>query len=207
MCINRNVLKIVTCALLMVSLPAGAQVLGGNLGGAATGTLGSRLGGAGIDGAAGAAGHADASGAFGTVRDRAQQAGGKTREIGAGAVGTARSRVDSTRGAADATVYAGHSAGVNAGQRAADSAAYVGNSAAQSSASAAHNSAAQTNVQPSGGVLVNGAGTVSTEQRAIGRSVSAQGATGLEASGDRSGLSAGNHSQAGVSVKKDEPAQ
>ena len=71
--INRNVLKIMTCALLVVSLPAGAQVLGGNLGGAATGTLGSRLGGASIDGAAGAAGHADASGAVGTARDRAQR--------------------------------------------------------------------------------------------------------------------------------------
>ena len=35
--INRNVLKIVAGVLLVASLPAGAQVLGGGLGGAANG--------------------------------------------------------------------------------------------------------------------------------------------------------------------------
>ncbi len=198
--INRNVLNVVTCALLVVSLPAGAQVLGGNLGGAATGTLGSRFGGTSIDGAAGAAGHADASGAVGAARDRAQRVGGRTREVAASTVGTARSRAESARGAADATVHTGHSAGVNARQRTVDSATYVSNSAAQSGA-------AQTNVQPNGGVLLNGSGTAGTEQRAIGRSVSAQGAAGIDASADRSGLSGNANSQAGVLVKKDELAQ
>jgi hypothetical protein len=57
-------------------------------------------------------------------------------------------------------------------------------------------------------VLVNGAGATSTEQRAIGRSVSAESAAAWDASGDRSGVSASSYSQTGVSVKKkDEPAQ
>lgn len=204
--INRNVLKIAACALLMVSLPAGAQVLGGSLGGTATGTLGSRLGGAGIDGAAGAAGHADASGAVGAARDRAQRAGRGAREVGASAVGTTRSRAESVRGAAEATVHTGHSAGVDASRRTVDSATYVSNSAAQSSASAAQSGTAQTSVQPNGGVLLNGSGAAGTEQRAMGRSVSAQSAAGIDASGDRSGLSGNANGQAGVSLKKDEPA-
>jgi hypothetical protein len=204
MYINRNVLKIVTTLLLVVSLPAGAQVLGGSLGGAANGTMGGTLRGASIDGAAAASGNAamDTSGAFGTVRDRAQRAGGKTREVGASAVGTTRSRVESARGAADATAHTAHSAGVSASQRTVGSAAQVSNSAA-----AAQYGAAQTNVQPGSGVLVNGAGATSTEQRAIGRSVSAESAAGWDASGDRSGVSTSSYSQTGVSVKKDEPAQ
>ena len=81
-----------------------------------------------------------------------------------------------------------------------DSATYVSNSAAQSGA-------AQTSVQPNGDVLLNSSGTAGTQQRAIGRSVSAQSAAGLDAGGDRSGLSGNANSQAGVSVKKDEAAQ
>ena len=72
--IHRNVLKIAAGALLMASLPAGAQVLGGSLGGGVNGTLGSRLGGFGIHGASSAAGSAnagiDAADTFGAARDR-----------------------------------------------------------------------------------------------------------------------------------------
>src|SRR6185295_1374262 len=105
--IHRNVLKIVAGTLLMASLPAGAQILGGSLGGAANGAFGGTLGSAGsLNGAAGANGNAgfDASGAFGAARDRTQHAAGKTRDVAGNAFGVASSRVESTRGAADASV-------------------------------------------------------------------------------------------------------
>jgi hypothetical protein len=193
--INRNVVKIVASALLMVSLPAGAQVLGGNLGGTANGTLGGTFGRTNIDGATRATGNAsvDASGAAGAARDRADRIGGRAREVGAGAAGTARSRVASTRGAADSTVHTAHSVGVDASQRTVDPAARARNSAAQ-------NAAAQTNVQPNGGLLVNGSGAAATEQRAMGRSVSAESAAAWEANGDRSGLTGSAASQTDASV-------
>ena len=116
--INRNVVKMVAGALLMASLPAGAQVLGGGLGGAMSGTLGGTLGGGGINGAGSAAGNGafDTSGTFGSLRDRTQQAGGRTHEAAASATGNARSRLDSARGATDATVQGAHSASVDAGR-------------------------------------------------------------------------------------------
>jgi hypothetical protein len=204
---NRNVVKIVASALLMVSLPAGAQVLGGNLGGAANGTFGGTVGRTtDIYGAARGTGNAniDASGPAGAMRERADNIGGKTREVGAGAAGTARSRVDSTRGAADATAHTAHSVGVDASRRTVDSAARARSSAAQ-------NAAAQSNVhpgvQPNGGLLANGSGAAATEQHAMGRSVSAESAADWEASGDRSELRGSAASQTDVSVKKEKPAQ
>jgi len=203
---NRNVLKIVASALLMVSLPAGAQVLGGNLGGAANGTLGGNFGRTGIEGAGRATGNAGihASDATGTVRDRAERVGGRTRDVGVGAAGTARSRVDSTRGAADSTAHTAHSVGVGAGQRTGDTAAQTRNSAVQSAAAQTN---AQPSAQPSGGLLVKGSGAAATEQRAMGRSVAAESAADWEASGDRSSVAGNAASQTDVSVRKDAQAE
>ena len=199
---NRNVLKIVASALLLVSLPAGAQVLGGNLGGAANGRLSGTFGETAIHGAARGTGNAgvDAS----AVRERADNVAGRTREVGARAAGTTRSGVDSTRGTADATAHTAHSVGIGAGQRAVDSATQARNSAAQD---AAAQSRVQPSVQPNGGLLVNGSGSAATEQHAMGRSVAAESAADWEASGDRSELTAGTASRADVSVKKGQPAQ
>ena len=203
---NRNVVKIVASALLLVSLPAGAQVLGGNLGGAATGTFGSTLGRTDIGSAAHAGGNAgiDASGPVGTMRERGDNTGRRTLEAGAGAAGTARSRVGSTRHATEATAQTASSAGVAASRRTVDS-------AAQARSSAAQNAAAQSNAQPAGQsngeLLVNGSGAAATEQRAMGRSVSAESGAEWEASGNRSNLTGGAASQTHVSAKKDEPGQ
>ncbi len=94
---NRNVLKIVAGVLLVASLPAGAQVLGGGLGGAANGALGGGLG-QGIHGSGGIVGGGsitgpDAVGAAGKARDRVQQAGQRTKD----AAGKAKGAVDSAR--------------------------------------------------------------------------------------------------------------
>ena len=56
--IKRNTLKIVAGVLLVASLPAGAQVLGGGLTGAAGGMLGGDIGASGIHGAGSLAGNA-----------------------------------------------------------------------------------------------------------------------------------------------------
>jgi hypothetical protein len=203
---KRNVVKIVASALLLVSLPAGAQVLGGNIGGAASGAFGSTFGGTHIGSAAGAGGNAgiDASGPVGTMRERGDNMRGRTIEAGAGAAGAARSRVGSTRQATDATAHAASSTGVAASRRAADSATQTRNRAAQSAA-------AQTNVQPgvprNGGLLVNGSSSAAAQQHAMGRSVTADSAAEWEASGNRSDLAANAASQTHVSAKKDEPAQ
>jgi len=203
---NRNIVKIVASALLLVSLPAGAQVLGGNLGGAANGTVGGAFGRTDVRGAAGGAGNVgfDASGPAGAVRERADNVRGRTLEAGAGAAGTARSRVDSTRRATTTTAHTAGSVGVDASRRTADSAAQARHSVAQS---AAAQSRIEPGAQPNGGVLVNGSGAAATEQHAMGRSVSAASATEWEAGGNRSQLASGAASQTDVSVKKDEPAQ
>jgi hypothetical protein len=203
---NRNILKIAASALLLISLPAGAQVLGGNLGGAANGTFGGTLGRTDIHGAARGAGNVgvDASGPAGTMRERAGNVAGRTREVGAGAAGTARSRVDSTRSAADAAAHTTATAGANAGRRTVDSAAQARSSAAQSTAAQSN---VQPGVQPSGSLLMSGSGAAATQQRALGRSVSADSAAEWQASGDRSQLAGSAASQTDVSVKKDEPAQ
>src|SRR5690242_19595994 len=203
---NRNVVKIVASALLLVSLPAGAQVLGGNLGGAAGGTFGGTLGRTEIGSGAYAGGNAgiDASGPVGTMRERGENVGRGTVEAGAAAAGTARSRVGSTRRATDATAHAASSAGVAASGRAVDSATRARNSAAQS---AAAQSNVQREPQPNGGLLMNGSGAAATEQHAMGRSVSADSEAQWEASGNRSELAGRAASQTQVSAKKDEPAQ
>jgi hypothetical protein len=197
---NRNVLTIVAGALLVASLPAGAQVLGGGLGGAVNGTLGGSLGGGGINGAGSAAGSGafDTAGTFGSLHDRAQQAGSRTNEAAANAKGNAQSRIDSARGATDATVQTAHSAGVNASRKAADSASTTQQGATQPAATPAA-------TQPSG-LLLNGSGSASAEKHAMGRTVSAQGSGDSTTSADRSGLFNSTNGQAGASVKKDEPA-
>jgi hypothetical protein len=199
---HRNVVTIVASALLLVSLPAGAQVLGGNLGGAATGTVGGTFGRTDIHGAARGAGSAgiDASRPAGAVRERADNVRGRTLEAGAGTAGTARSRVGATRRTTDATAHTAASAGLDASRRAVDSAAHTRSSAAQSAA-------AQPNVQPNGGVLVNGSGAAGTEQRALGRTVSAGSAAEWQASGDRSQVASSAASQTEVSMTKDQAAE
>jgi len=203
---NRNVVKIVASALLLISLPAGAQVLGGNLGGAANGTFGGTFGRANIHGAAhGAAGAGiDASGPAGTLRERADNTGVRSLELGAGAAGTARSRVDSTRRGTDAAAHTAAAVGADVSRRTVDSAGQARNSATQN---AVAQSNVQPRVQPDGGLLMNGSEATAAEQHALGRSVSAESAAEWQASGDRSRLTGSAASQTDVSVQKDEPAR
>jgi hypothetical protein len=200
--IHRNVLKIVAGALLMASLPAGAQVLGGSLGGAANGTLGGTLGGSRIGGAGSAAGNAnagiDASDTFGAARARTHQAASKTRDVAGSAVGTTRSRVESTPGAADTSAETAASAGAKTSHRAARAAARARTSAEQESA-------VQTSTRPSGGLLLNGSGGASAEQHVMRRNIAADGAAGSQTSANRSGIANSAYGQAGLSMKKDEP--
>jgi hypothetical protein len=195
--INRNVLKFVAASLLMISLPAGAQVLGAGLGGAANGALGGSFGGVGVNGGAAAAGQAgfDASRAAGIVHGRAQQAGGLTREAAVGAAGTARSHARSARAAADAGVQATQSAGANASRRAARSAARAAGTVEQSGA-------AQANVGTGGGALLNGSGAAGTEQHVMGRGIAAEGIAGSSTSADRSGVSSSLNGDVGVAAKE-----
>jgi len=201
---NRNVLKIVAAALLMASLPAGAQVLGGSLGGAANGTLGGTLGGGRIGGygAGSAAGNAnagiDASDTLGAARDRTRHAASETRNVAGSAVGATRSRVESTRGAADASAATASSVGAKTGHRAERAAARARTSAAQ-------DSAVQTSAQPGGGLLLNGSGAASADQHVMRRTVAADGAAGSQTSIDRSGIANSNYGEAGLSMKKDAP--
>ena len=200
--IHRNVLKIVAGALLMASLPAGAQILGGSLGGAANGTLGGTLGAGRIGGAGSAAGNAnagiDASDTLGAARDRAQQAGGKTREFAGSAVGATRSRVESARGATETSVQTANSAAAKTSHRAQRAAARTRTSAEQSTA-------VQTGTQPSGGLLLNGSGGASAEQRVMRHTIAADGAAGSQTSADRSGIANSANGAAGLSMKKDAP--
>ena len=199
--IRRNVFSIVAGALLMASLPAGAQVLGGSVGGAMNGALGGRLAGAGFDGSASAAGNAgfDASGAFGAAHGRMHQAGDTTRAIGGRAVGSARADVATARGMTETSVQTAHSAGARVSRRAA-------RSAAQTSASAEQSGFAQANTQPGGELLLNGSGGASTEKHAFGRTIAAEGVAGGETSADRSGVTSSAFGQGSLSMKKDEPA-
>src|SRR6185369_3008351 len=143
----------------------------------------------------------DTSGTFGSLRDRTQQAGGRTHEAAATAAGNARSRVDSARGATDATVQSAHSASVAAGHRAADSATQTGGAA-----QGATQTASPPQTQPAGGLLLNGSGSASAEKHVMGRTVNANGNGESTTSADRSGLFNSTSGKAGASVKKDEPA-
>jgi hypothetical protein len=199
--INRNVLKIVAGVLLMASLPAGAQVLGGGLGGAANGALGGGLG-QGVHGSGGIMGGGsitgpDAVGAAGIARDRLQQAGQRTQDTAAQAKDATRSKVGQARGAATATGQATATAGANAGRGAAN-AAQSGNGAA--------NAAASSNASQ-GGLLFDGATSGGFEKQALGHEVSADGSTTAAGRADRSGLDASTSKQAQVSARKSEPVE
>jgi hypothetical protein len=198
--IHRNVLQIVAGTLLMVSLPAAAQVLGGSVGGAAQGTLGGSLGGAAIHGRAAAAGNApiDGTGTFGSARSGVRQIAGVSREATIRARGAARSNVEAARGTTEASIDAAYSAGVKANRRAA-------RSTSQANGSTRPYSAAQVSTLPSGELLVNGSSGASTEQHVAGRRMVARGAAGSQTSADRSGLTSNAYGQAGVSIKTDEP--
>lgn len=203
--LHRNVLAIVAGAALMASLPVGAQVLGGSLDGAANGTFGGSLGGAQVNGAgaASAAGRADidASDTFGAARARARHTAGEGRDVAIGAYGATSSRVESARGTAAATVDTTHSVGARASRRAARAA-----SETRSSTSIGQASAVQADTGSNGGLFVNGAGEARTEQRAMGRSIAAEGVAGSQTSADRSGLASSGYGEAGLSMNKPQPA-
>jgi hypothetical protein len=191
----------VASVLLVASLPAGAQVLGGGLGGAANGALGGGLG-QGIHGSGGIIGGGsitgpDAVGAAGKARDRAQQAGQRTKDAAAETKGAVGARVEQARGAATATGYATGSAGAAAGRGAVDS-AQSGNGAVNGAASS---SASRD------GLLFDGATSGSLDKQVAGRDVIANGSAASNGRADRSGLDAGLSKQANVSAKKSEPAE
>jgi hypothetical protein len=98
--IKRNVLTIVAGTLLVTALPATAQGLGGSLGGAASGALSGRF---------------DDAATFGSVRDRAQQVGGRTRTAAGNAASAGKSRLEATRTASAATVQEAPQAQAQAG--------------------------------------------------------------------------------------------
>jgi hypothetical protein len=197
--IHRNILKIVAGTLLVVSLPAGAQVLGGSLGGAMNGAFGSRVGGASIgSGAAGAANASiDASDTFGAARERARVAGGRTRELAGNATGAARAGVESTRGAADASAQTAASTGARANRRA--------RHAADASFAEEQAGAATMSAQPTGNAVLSGSGEASTQQHVMRHTITADGAATSQASANRSGIASGAYGQTNLSVKKDEP--
>lgn len=202
--LHRNVLAIVAGAALMASLPAGAQVLGGSLDGAASGTFGGTLGRADVGGAGSVSGHAgiDASDSFGAARARARQTAGEGRDVAIGAYGATSSRVESARGTAAATVDTTHSVGARASRRAARAA-----SETRSSTSIGQASAVQADTGSNGSLFVNGAGEARTEQRAMGRSIAAEGVAGSQTSADRSGLASSGYGEAGLSMNKPQPAE
>jgi hypothetical protein len=76
-------------------------------------------------------------------------------------------------------------------------------SAAQASASVAETSAAQASAASNSGVLVNGASEAQVEKRALGRSVTAEGAAASQTSADRSKIATSTYGEAGVSVQKE----
>jgi hypothetical protein len=191
---NRNVLKIVAGVLLVASLPAGAQVLGGSIGGAANGALGSGgiMGGGSITGP-------DVAGTAGKVRERAQQAGERTKDAASNTAGAVRSRVDETRGSASATAQGSAAAGASAAQGAAGAATQSGNTTV--------NGAASSTTAPQGGVLFDGASSAGMEKQVLGRDVSASGSAASTGRADRSGINASGAGQADASVKKSPSAQ
>jgi hypothetical protein len=201
---NRNVLKIVAGVLLVAALPAGAQVLGGNLGGAANGALGGGLG-QGIHGSGGIMGGGsitgpDATGVAGKVRDRAQQAGERTRDTAGNAAGAARSRVEQTQGSVSGAAQATTSTAAASGSGAAGM--------AQSGTAAANGAAASSaTAQQGNGLLYSGATSANAERSVPGRDVSASGAAASEGAFDRNGLRNSTSGQADASVKKSDSAK
>lgn len=193
--IHRKVLSIVAGTLLLASLPAGAQVLGGGVGGAMNGTLGGPFNRTGIHGAAAGNAGVDASDTVGAARDRAARTGNRGRDIAAGAYGTASSRAESARGAAAADAATAQSTGVNAGRRAARSASQT--------STIAQADAAQASTASSDGAFVGNAGGAGIEQRAMGRRIAADGAAGSQTRGDRSTVTSSSYGEAGVSAQKE----
>jgi hypothetical protein len=201
--INRNVLKIVAGVLLAASLPAGAQVLGGSIGGAANGALGGGLG-QGVHGTGGIMGGGsitgpDVAGTAGKVRERAQQAGERTKDAASNTAGALHSRVEGTRGAASATAQGSAAAGATAAQGTAGTATQSGNATANGAASSA--------TAPQGGVLFDGASSAGMEKQALGRDVSVSGSGASSGRADRSGINASSGGQAEASAKKSPSAQ
>ena len=197
--IKCNTLTIMAGALLVASLPAGAQVLGGGITGAASGMLGGTFGTSGVQGAGSGAGNAGlgTSDSFGTLRDRASQTAGRTRETTAGTVADARSRADSARGTTAATAQTAHSAGVEATKDAkSDATAPQGSTPAQPG---------NVTPAPQGGNLLLG-GSASAEKHAMGHNATAHGAANSDTSANRSGLMNSSGSQADIALTRDEPS-
>jgi len=203
--IHRYVLKVVAGALLVASLPAGAQVLGGGAAGGLNGALGGGLGPQGLGGAggAGAWGHGglDGAGTLGSARDRTQQLGGRTRDAAGNAAGATRSRAEAVRGNSAASVDAAQSAGVSAARNTAEPASQHGTSATPAAAAGPG-----ATMQPEGGLLAGGGGSAGAEKHAFGHDVTALGSADSQGSADRSGVRYSGNGKADVGVKKNEPA-
>jgi hypothetical protein len=195
---NRNFTQIVAAALLFAALPAGAQVLGGALGGGGSAGLGGTLGqiGGGANGSA--FGGINGEGAFGSLRDRTQGAAMRGRDAATGAGAGARTRAQQSRDAVTAAAAGTrHAAGGVSGS--------VSN--AQPAAPAAPTPAASSGDGLfDGGIMADGAASGSAERQAMGRTVNANGGAGGSASADRSGVDLASSHTAGASVKRNAPA-
>lgn len=99
---HRNVLSAVAATLLVASLPANAQLLGGGASGALGGALGGTAGPGGINGSGVL--HGDAAGSLsgntGVLRERVRQTAGQARDGAADAAAGARSRAVAAKDAA-----------------------------------------------------------------------------------------------------------
>jgi len=201
--IHRNVLKITASLMLVATLPAGAQVLGG--GGALNGALGGGFGAPGIggtlNGSTGATGNGsfDATGVTGAARERAQQAGGRVRGAATSTTEATRSKAETARNSVATHADVAQAATAEAGHSAGESVTAAGNDASQE--------ASPTNPQPQDGLLLGGSGSARAEKRALGRTVSADGNGASETRADRSGVHNTSAGKSDVSVKKDEPVQ
>ncbi len=144
--INRNVLTIITGALLVAALPAGAQVLGGGLAGAGNAVLGGGMGQIGGGGNASVLGNFDAGSALEPARNRTEAIGSRNREVAAGTTAAAKAKAQQTRATVDGAAQASKSAAAGAGE----SASGAGRTASASSDSTGALSADRTGASLTG---------------------------------------------------------
>jgi hypothetical protein len=191
------VVKIVAGALLLASVPAGAQILGGGAAGGLNGALGGGLGAQGLGAAGGAGawgrGGIDGAGTFDAARDRTQQLGARTHEAARKAGGATRSGAQAAHGRTAASAEAAQSAGASAARSAEPQAPAVP-------------AAPATGAQPGSGLVLQGGGSAGAEKQAFGHDVSALGSADSQGSADRSGVHYNGNGKADVGVKKHEPA-
>lgn len=203
--IKRNILIAVAGTLFVAAVPASAQGLGGALGGAAGGALGGSFGGRDINGSMAGSGGGSMigsgrfgdNGGIGSMRDRGQQLGGRTRGAADHAATAGRSRLDGARTNGDATAQASKSAALQTGRRSADTAGDASDSASPP--------APQAQTRDSG-LLVEGGGAGGIEKQFMGRNVAAQGDGGSRTRADRSGFETQSGGGGDFAVTKPAPA-